>query len=403
MSLDQRAAVSVDSPNPSDLARELKLARRRLEQIFLASPIAMIEADRQGTIVRWNPAAEQIFGWTAAEAIGRNALALLMPEIPHEQADAIIAMLLSGDAANRRSEMRTKDGRAILCNWHNTVLYDEDGGVTGWLSQAADITEEAQIAAQLAEREVYQRMIFGAMNDIVLVFDAEGHYVDVAPTRPELIYHHSERLLNKHLSEVAPTGAADEFLAIIRSVLETGAVRQHTYSFPGPEGMQFFNATVSRLSEDRALWVARDITAEHQAQAELAALQEQVIEAQRAALRELSTPIIPLSDGVIAMPLIGSIDSGRAQQVVESLLNGVVEHSAKAAILDITGVQVVDTQVADVLLRAAQAVRLLGARVIITGIRPEVAQTLVGLGLDLSGITTLATLQSGIAHALGGR
>jgi rsbT co-antagonist protein RsbR len=160
---------------------------------------------------------------------------------------------------------------------------------------------------------------------------------------------------------------------------------------------------VSRISAERALWVARDVTAEHQAQAELAALQEQVIAAQQAALRELSTPIIPLSDGVIAMPLIGAIDSARAQQIVESLLAGVEAHRARAAILDITGVQVVDTQVANALLRAAQAVRLLGAQVIITGIRPEVAQTLVGLGLDLGGITTLATLQSGIAHALGQR
>jgi len=129
-------------------------------------------------------------------------------------------------------------------------------------------------------------------------------------------------------------------------------------------------------------------------------LQQQVIAAQQAALRELSTPIIPIGEGVVAMPLIGNIDSARAQQVIETLLEGVGESRARTAILDITGVQVVDSQVADALLRAAQAVRLLGAEVIITGIRPEVAQTLVGLGLDLSGIKTLSTLQAGIAYAL---
>jgi PAS domain S-box-containing protein len=149
--------------------------------------------------------------------------------------------------------------------------------------------------------------------------------------------------------------------------------------------------------------IARDMTDQLRHEQERTTLQEQVIAAQQAALRELSTPLIPISNGVVAMPLIGSIDSTRTQQVIETLLSGVAESRATTAILDITGVPVVDTQVADGLLRAAQAVRLLGAQVILTGIRPEVAQTLVGLGLNLSGIVTHSTLQSGIAYALAGR
>jgi len=102
----------------------------------------------------------------------------------------------------------------------------------------------------------------------------------------------------------------------------------------------------------------------------------------------------------VIMPLIGSIDSARAQQVLETLLEGVVRARARTAIIDITGVPVVDTQVADALLRAARAAGLLGARVVLTGISPEVAQTLVQLGADLSRITTKATLQSAVADAL---
>src|SRR6185295_2919913 len=105
---------------------------------------------------------------------------------------------------------------------------------------------------------------------------------------------------------------------------------------------------------------------------------------QAAALDELSTPLIPISDDTVIMPLIGNIDSRRAQQVIEALLEGVAETRTQVAILDITGVPVVDTQVANALIGAAQAVKLLGAQVVITGIRPEVAQTLVGLGVDLS-------------------
>jgi rsbT co-antagonist protein RsbR len=127
--------------------------------------------------------------------------------------------------------------------------------------------------------------------------------------------------------------------------------------------------------------------------------QEEMIRAQQAVLAELSTPLIPISEHVMVMPLIGGVDSRRAQQVLETLLSGVATSHAQIAILDITGVPVVDTQVADALVRAAQAVKLLGAQVVLTGIRPEVAQTLVGLGADLVSIVTRSSLQSGIAYA----
>jgi anti-anti-sigma regulatory factor len=128
--------------------------------------------------------------------------------------------------------------------------------------------------------------------------------------------------------------------------------------------------------------------------------QEEVLRTQAAILEELSTPLIPINDKIVVMPLIGAMDSRRAQRVVETLLRGIAESGAEVAILDITGVSVVDTQVANGLIQAAQAVRLLGARAMLTGIRPEVAQTLIGLGVDLSGVITCSSLQSGIALAM---
>jgi PAS domain S-box-containing protein len=151
--------------------------------------------------------------------------------------------------------------------------------------------------------------------------------------------------------------------------------------------------------QHRYIAVAHDLTERKRAAEEHARLQEQIIQAQAATLAELSTPLIPISDHVVVMPLIGAIDSDRAGQVLETLLHGIERSQARVAILDITGVPLVDTQVAKSLLTAAQAVRLLGARVVLTGIRPEVAQTLVGLGVDLGGIVTHSTLQSGIAYA----
>jgi rsbT co-antagonist protein RsbR len=146
--------------------------------------------------------------------------------------------------------------------------------------------------------------------------------------------------------------------------------------------------------------IVRDLTPIKQAESERTALQQQVIDAQQHAIRELSTPLIPLSRSVVLMPLIGSIDSNRAQLVMETLLEGIASHQAETAIIDITGVSVVDTQVANALVQTAQAVQLLGAQVVLTGIGPTMAQTLVHLGADLSSITTRGSLQSAVVDAL---
>lgn len=148
--------------------------------------------------------------------------------------------------------------------------------------------------------------------------------------------------------------------------------------------------------------VIRDITERRQAEETLRqnVLQSEIIRAQAAAIAELSTPLIPISERILVMPLVGAVDQRRAQQVVETLLRGLTSSSAEVVIIDITGVAVVDTQVAHAFVEAAQAVRLLGARLMLTGIRPEVAQTLIGLGMDLREIVTHSNLQSGIAAVL---
>lgn len=146
--------------------------------------------------------------------------------------------------------------------------------------------------------------------------------------------------------------------------------------------------------------IVRDLSEQQRQAAERATLQQQVIMAQQAALRELSTPLIPLSDQIVIMPLVGSIDTTRAQQVMEVLLNGIASTRAEVAILDITGVSVMDAAVGSALVQTAQAVQLLGAHVVLTGIGPAMAQTLVSLGVDLGSLVTRSTLQAGIAYAM---
>ena len=134
-----------------------------------------------------------------------------------------------------------------------------------------------------------------------------------------------------------------------------------------------------------------------------AAAREQIIADQAASMLELSTPVIRLWDGVIAVPLVGALDSARTQLVMEKLLETLVATGADHAVLDITGVSTVDTEVAQHLLKTVSAARLLGAECIVSGIRPQVAQTIVSLGIEFGDIATKATLADALAHVLNRR
>ncbi|MBM7844878.1 STAS domain-containing protein [Herpetosiphon giganteus] len=166
-------------------------------------------------------------------------------------------------------------------------------------------------------------------------------------------------------------------------------------------GQRIAQLTAIPLSSDLLCIKVADITEQKQVlEAQRQMLEQQaVIHSQQEALADISTPLIPITDSVVIMPLIGAVDTRRAQQMLETLLHGISTMNTRFAILDITGVPIVDTQVAHVLIQAAQSVRLLGGQVILTGIRPEVAQTLVGLGVNLNDLIVRGNLQSGVAYA----
>ena len=128
---------------------------------------------------------------------------------------------------------------------------------------------------------------------------------------------------------------------------------------------------------------------------------EEIIARQQQEMLELSTPVVELWDGILALPLIGTLDSARTQVVMESLLQRIVDTGAEIAIIDITGVPTVDTLVAQHLLKTVAAARLMGADCIISGIRPQIAQTIVHLGVDLTDVITKATLADAFARRAG--
>ncbi len=173
----------------------------------------------------------------------------------------------------------------------------------------------------------------------------------------------------------SPSEAATGVLALKRAVLELLAGR------PGHDDYEAF-AALSLVVDDLALYLLETY----------AAAREVVIAQQSETLLELSTPVVKLWDGIVALPLVGTLDSARTQVVMETLLQALVDTGSEHAIIDITGVPAVDTQVAQHLLKTVQAARLIGAECIISGIRPQIAQTVVALGIEFGDIETKATL-----------
>jgi len=144
----------------------------------------------------------------------------------------------------------------------------------------------------------------------------------------------------------------------------------------------------------------RDMTDEERAEEEREALERQIVEAQDEALRELGTPLLPISDRVLAMPIVGTIDNARAMRSIEVMLSEITRTGAGHVIVDITGVPRVTAEVAEMILRAAKAAELVGTEMVLTGIRGTVAKTLLELGVSLAGMETQSTLRAGVAHAL---
>lgn len=181
----------------------------------------------------------------------------------------------------------------------------------------------------------------------------------------------------------SPTEAAVSIFALKTAVLELLEHRADIAAY------QAF-AKLSRVVDDLGLYMFETY----------ASARETVIAQQAESLLELSTPVVKLWDGIVALPLVGTLDSARTQVVMEALLQALVDTGSEHAIIDITGVAAVDTQVAQHLLKTVQAARLLGAECIVSGIRPQIAQTVVALGIEFGDIHTKASLSDAMLLAM---
>jgi PAS domain S-box-containing protein len=255
----------------------------------------------------------------------------------------------------------------------------------------------------------YARSLLEASLDPLVTISPKGKVTDVNEAAVKITGIPRKELIGSDFSNyfTEPDKAREGY----QRVFADGFVTDYPLTIRHKDGHVIevlYNASIYRDTKGNVAGVfaaARDITMQKKTEAELAktnaALQGQIEERRRAerAILELSTPVLQLREGLLILPIIGILDSQRARQLTEQLLNSIRNNRAKVAVVDITGVAAVDSKVANHLLQTAEAARLMGAIVILTGLSPEVAQSLVSIGVDLSRLITVGDLQGGIVEA----
>lgn len=258
------------------------------------------------------------------------------------------------------------------------------------------------LAEELSRRAVSKSFIdqvIESMLEGLVVTDVGGQITLANQAAARLLGRGQGALLGERLDSFFPLLPIDE-------VLKSGTTREAEAHSPGEGGRRLPLALALSLLRDGGgkpaglVCLLRDLSERIRQEEERWRLREEV-QRQAIYMDELSCPIIPLSEHVLVMPIIGSVDDHRAERIVEALLSGIVERRARLAILDLTGLRSLEEHGVGALRRAVTGVRLLGARLTLTGIRPDVARALIERGVNLGEVVTLRSLSDGIAHAMG--
>ena len=260
----------------------------------------------------------------------------------------------------------------------------------------------------LGTEQDYRLLVENVKDYAIVMIDPQGYVVTWNAGAQKIKGYTADEIIGKHFSifytkEDVAQGKTEKELSM---ALKDGRYEDESWRVR-KDGSRFWaNVVITPLRDERGVLrgfgkLTRDLTERRKAEE---------IKAQNAAnealsrraneILEIATPVVQVWEGVMLAPLIGSLDSQRTQQLMEKLLESIVDTRSSVALIDITGVPSIDTQTARHLVEAVSAVRLLGADVILTGIRPAIAQTLVHLGVDLSGVTTRSSLSSGLRVAL---
>lgn len=355
-----------------------------------------------------SPACHHLLGYTPDELLGHQPYELFHPDDQAAFQDALTSVLDPAQPMTVTVRHRRKDGTYVWLETTSRAIGDPaTGAVVEVHASSRDVSARKHAEADAQAARDHLHTLLTRLDQCVWSLDLPTNTFLYLSPACERIYgvspmdlHANPVLLRDHIHP-DDQGIA----AAAEAALMDGEVVSSEYRVIRADGaIRWVVVDVKPALDAQGQLmqldgIVTDVTARKVADLERERMQEVLIQLQQAALAELSTPLIPIDDEIVVMPLIGTLDTQRAQQVLETMLQGVERSRARVVILDITGVPIMDTQVAHTLIQAAQAVKLLGAQVVLTGIRPEVAQTLVTLGVDLRSIVTHSSLQRGIAYA----
>lgn len=365
-----------------------------LESFFATCPEMLFIAGLDGELLRWSD--------TMGRALGqRLTRGTSLSELAHPDDRAAVDgawARLRGSVEPLHLTTRLVDAsggyRAVSLSARRTA---EGDAVHGALREAPGGVEGAEDMGLLRRRAQLLSRLTDSLPVVVWAVDTQGRFThDEGKLISKLGLNADEFLGVNVFERFAGEGAV---LDALRRALSGEPVQVHqcVFGLHWVHWMTPFRGAGGEVCE--VFGVSLDITETKRAEEELHARLQQ-IEKQQEVIRGLSTPIIEVWDGVLTLPMVGIVDSVRTAEVMDALLSRIVDKQARFAILDLTGVDVVDTRVAGHLVELVTAIRLLGAEGIVAGIKPTVAQTMVSLGLDLSRIVTHRNLRAALAYCI---
>ncbi|MGK3985945.1 PAS domain-containing protein [Sorangium sp. So ce136] len=306
-----------------------------------------------------------------------------------------------------QQELAGEAGRRLWLEVTYLPLRDESG-VRFVVALTRDVSAHREAEARQRQSATLLETIIDNAPLLIHARDTEGHYTVVNRELEAALGRPRSAILGRTPHDFVSREMAERFAAQDREALGSSAPLVLEDRVEMPDGAHVYMTTKFALRDDEGkatgvCGISADITERVRAEAQNLRLHEQMFRVREETLRSISTPLLPIAAGVLVMPLVGNMTRERADQVIEVLLHGISDQQARIALLDVTGMPEAGEEVTDALVRAARSVRLLGAEVVITGIRPSVAQALVGLEADLGGIVTKGTLERGVAYALSRR
>jgi len=268
------------------------------------------------------------------------------------------------------------------------------------VKKASPRNQNTKKSSKDVDTSVTLEAVINSVLDGIITIDEKGIIETFNRAAKRIFGYKSDEVIGRNVKMLMPAPFADEHDGYLGNYMKTGdakiigigreVVGRRSDGTVFPLDLAVTEMAVGRTR--KFVGIIRDISEKKEA--------ENLIARQSDALMELSTPAIKIWQGVVLIPLIGVIDTHRAQQIIENLLEAVVENEARVVIVDVTGVPIIDTTVAQHLLKTISAAGMLGAKVVLTGISPDIAQTLVRLRVDFSDIHTCGTLRAGVAEAL---